>query len=110
MFAMVGGVCSQTVGEARPGGKVKGVTRDFLGALVPKAVLVFDSGEFAREVISDEFGRFQIELPPGVYKVTVRKFGIFDPFQRNKVKVRNGKTKKLEVVLRYDVKKYPPII
>lgn len=109
MFAMPGTVCPQTPSNTRTIGTVQGVTRDFGGALVPKAALIFESGEFTREAISDETGRFQIELPAGVYRVTVKKFGIFDLFQRKNVKVRNGKTKKLNVVLKYDLKKYPPV-
>ena len=90
-------------------GMVEGVTSDFLGAVVPNAVLVFERGEFSREVESDEAGRFELELPAGAYRVTVKRFGIFDPFQRNGVRVRAGKTKKLNVVLKYDLKKYPPV-
>lgn len=110
MFVMLGNVSPQTHSETRASGKVQGVTRDFLGALVPKAVLVFESGDIKREVVSDESGRFQIELPAGVYQVTVTKLGIFDSFQRKNVKVRNGKTKKFDVALKYDIKKYPPVI
>ena len=109
MLAMPGTSCPQTPGNTRTSGTVQGVTRDFVGALVPKAALLFESVEFTREVISDESGRFQIELPAGVYRVTVKKFGIFDLFQRKNMKVRNGKTRKLNIVLKYDLKKYPPV-
>ena len=90
-------------------GRVEGQTRDFLGAVVPKAIVVFRKGDFKREVISDESGEYQIDLPAGVYEVTVEKFNIFNPFQRKNVKVQNGKLKKLDVVLKYDVKKHPPV-
>ena len=109
MFAMASTVCPQRPSNTRVSGTVQGVTRDFVGALVPKTVLIFKSGEFTREVTSDESGRFQIELPAGIYRVTVKEFGIFDPFQRKNVKVRNGNTKKLDVVLKYDLKTYPPV-
>jgi len=39
----------------------------------------------------------------------VKRFGIFDPFQRKSVRVRRGKTKQLDVVLKYDLKKHPPV-
>ena len=109
LLATAGAVSQQTPGNPRMSGMVEGVTSDFLGAVVPNAVLVFERGEFSREVESDEAGRFELELPAGVYRVTVKRFGIFDPFQRNGVRVRAGKTKKLNVVLKYDLKKYPPV-
>ncbi len=109
IFVMAGVVSTQSASNGgRKNGMVQGVTRDFLGALVPKAVLLFESGEFKREVISDEVGRFEIKLPAGIYKVTVKKFDIFDRFERKSVKVMAGKTRKLNIVLKYDLKKYPP--
>jgi uncharacterized membrane protein len=109
IFATAAVVSPQIPSNTRISGRVQGVTSDFVGALVPKAILLFERGEFTREVISDESGKFQIELPAGVYRVTVKKFGIFDPFQRKSVKVRAGRTKQLDVVLKYDRKKYPPV-
>ena len=90
-------------------GRVEGQTRDFLGAAVPKAIVVFRKGDFTGEVISDASGAYQIDLPAGVYEVAVAKFNIFDAYQRKNVKVQNGKLKKLDVVLKYDVKKHPPV-
>lgn len=92
-----------------PSGRVEGQTRDFLGALVPKAIVVFRKGGSTREVISDESGAYQIDLPAGVYEVTIAKFDIFDAYRRKNVKVDNGKLKKLDVVLKYDVKKHPSV-
>lgn len=109
LFATAGTVYPQTPSNMRMSGTVQGITRDFVGALVPRAVLLFERGEFTREVISDESGRFHIALPAGVYRVTVEKFDIFDPFQLKSVKVRAGRTKKLDVVLKYDLKRYPPV-
>ena len=55
-------------------------------------------------------GPVQTELPAAVYKITIKKFGIFDPYERKNVKLKNGKTRELEIVLTYDLKKHPPII
>ena len=109
IFATTGAASRQTPSDPHISGTVQGVTSDFVGALVPNAVLVFESGAFSREVISDEAGRFKLELPPGVYRMTVKSFGIFDPFQRKGIRVRAGKTKSLDVVLKYDLKKNPPV-
>jgi hypothetical protein len=109
LFATAGAVSLQTPSDPRLSGMVEGVTSDFGGALVPNATLLFERGEFSREVKSDEAGRFEMELPAGVYRVTVKRFSIFDPFQRKGVRVRAGKTKKFNVVLKYDLKKHPPV-
>ena len=109
LFATAAAVSRQPPGDPSLSGMVEGVTSDFVGALVPNAILLFERGEFSREVKSDEAGRFEVELPAGVYRVTVKKFGIFDPFQRKAVRVRAGKTKKFNVVLKYDLKKHPPV-
>ncbi|HEU4508938.1 MAG TPA: carboxypeptidase-like regulatory domain-containing protein [Pyrinomonadaceae bacterium] len=83
--------------------------QEILWEPVPKAVVVFKKGDFTREVISDEDGSYQIDLPAGVYEVTVAKFNIFDAYRRKNVKVQTGKLKKFDVVLKYDVKKHPPV-
>lgn len=110
MFAISNGASSQTVNEIRAGGRIDGQTRDLAGASVPKTIVRFESETLTREVVSDESGQFQIDLPAATYKVSVQRFGIFDPYQRKNIKVRSGKTKKLDIVLTYDLKKYPPVI
>jgi uncharacterized membrane protein len=95
---------------ASPTGTVKGETIDFLGARVPHVNMIFEGSQESRKVVSNETGEFEIELPAGEYRITVAQFGIFDPFKQKKLKVKAGKVKKLEVVLKYDIQKHPPVL
>jgi uncharacterized membrane protein len=101
---------SRTASQVLATGRIDGLTTDLLDISVPKAIVKFESETLTREVVSDESGKFLIDLPASVYKVTVQRFGIYDPYQRKGVKVRSGKTKKLEIELTFDLKKYPPVI
>jgi len=109
VFAICNGVSSQRRSQIPGTGRIDGQTRDFIGISVPRVMVKFESETVTREVVSDESGNFLIDLPATVYKVTVQRFGIYDPYQRKNVRVRSGKTKKLEIELTFDLKKYPPV-
>jgi uncharacterized membrane protein len=109
VFAIFNGASSQTNSQVSATGRIDGQTRDLIGISVPRAIVKFQSDTVTREVVSDESGKFLIDLPATVYKVTVQRFGIYDPYQRKNVRVRSGKTKKLEIELTFDLKKYPPV-
>ncbi|HSE21667.1 MAG TPA: carboxypeptidase-like regulatory domain-containing protein [Pyrinomonadaceae bacterium] len=110
VFSIFNGASSQTSRQVPATGRIEGETKDFIGISVPRAIVKFESDTVTREVVSDESGKFLIDLPVTVYKVTVQRFGIYDPYQRKNVRVRSGKTKKLEIELTFDLKKYPPVI
>ena len=84
------------------------MTTDFGGPIVPNVNIIFERPQNSK-VVSNERGEFEIELPAGEYRVTVNQFGIFDPFKPKKLKVKAGKVKKFDVVLKYDIKKHPPV-
>ena len=109
VFAIFNDASSQTGRQVSATGRIDGETRDLIGISVPGAIVKFESEILTREIVSDESGKFLIDLPATVYKVTVQKFGIYDPYQRKNVRVRSGKTKKLEIELTFDLKKYPPV-
>jgi len=94
----------------QPNSSVRGVTVDFLGARVPNVTVKFDGPAGNHTVVSDLEGHFEIHLPAGQYRVTVAKFGIFYPYQRKKLRVSGARVRKFDVVLRYDTKKYPPVV
>jgi len=77
--------------------------------VVPHTTVVFENERVSQTVVSDEEGRYEVELPAGVYRVRVTAFSIFDPFEHKKLKLRGGKVKKFDVLLRYDTKKHPPV-
>jgi hypothetical protein len=109
VFAIFNDASSQTGRQVSATGRIDGETRDLIGISVPGAIVKFESETLTREIVSDESGKFLIDLPGTVYKVTVQRFGIYDPYQRKNVRVRSGKTKKLEIELTFDLKKYPPV-
>ena len=109
VFAIFNEASSQTGRQVSATGRIDGETRDLIGISVPGAIVKFESETLTREIVSDESGKFLIDLPATVYKVTVQRFGIYDPYQRKNVRVRSGKTKKLEIELTFDLKKYPPV-
>ena len=109
VFAIFNDASSQTGRQVSATGRIDGETRDLIGISVPGAIVKFESETLTREIVSDESGKFLIDLPTTVYKVTVQRFGIYDPYQRKNVRVRSGKTKKLEIELTFDLKKYPPV-
>ena len=109
VFAIFNDASSQTGRQVSATGRIDGETRDLIGISVPGAIVKFESEILTREIVSDESGKFLIDLPGTVYKVTVQRFGIYDPYQRKNVRVRSGKTKKLEIELTFDLKKYPPV-
>jgi hypothetical protein len=98
---------SQLSGHARSTeGKVKGVTTDERGAVIPSATVVFESAGLRREVKSNEVtGEFELTLPAGEYRVS-SVLEAFYPYKRQMLRVEAGKTKKLRVKFK---SKYPPI-
>jgi len=101
---------SQTASQAPVTGRIDGQTIDSLGISVPGTVVKFESETLTREVVSDTSGKFLIDLPAATYRITVQKFGIYDPYQRKNVRVLSRKTKTLEIELTFDLKKYPPVM
>jgi len=90
--------------------RVKGATVDFLGARVPNVTVVFGGAQGIRTVVSNAEGEYEIQLPAGQYRVTVTKFGIFYAYERKRLRVTAAKLKRLDVVLKYDTKKHPPVV
>ena len=90
-------------------GTVKGLTVDFIGILVPKVSVTFHGVEGTHTIVSGPVGEFEIQLPAGQYRVTVAKTGIYYPYERKKLKVTAAKVKKFDVVLKFDIKKHPPV-
>ncbi|MBA2734981.1 MAG: carboxypeptidase regulatory-like domain-containing protein [Acidobacteria bacterium] len=87
-------------------GTVKGVTTDQWGAVIPSVTVVFESAGLRHSVKSHEgTGEFELVLPAGEYLASA-ELAAFHPYQRKKLLVEAGKTKKLKVKLK---SKYPPI-
>ena len=71
---------------------------DLQGARVTEASIVLDGKGIRREIVSDEAGNFLLEVPAGVYRLTV-KGHCFKLHQRKALRVVAGKSRELKVVL-----------
>ena len=93
-------------------GKVNGIVRDTPDASVPGALISFetrlDGNKFKRKVESNGDGVFEVELPAGIYRVTVR-FSGYRTFQRKELVIEAGKTLSLDIVLKENRRKITTI-
>jgi hypothetical protein len=90
---------AQSASPKRLIGKLEGVVVDTNEARIVKASVKIEGRRIKREVISNEEGLFQVELPVGMYQITVYSPG-FGVFQRKGVKVQANSTTKVEIPLK----------
>lgn len=87
---------------AQPGrqtGRLKGSILNRAGELVAGAVITAEGGDGrVREVGYTEEGAYQLDLPPGVYRVTVSSARYYS-LRRRRVRVRAGRTATINFTL-----------
>ena len=80
-------------------GRLKGSILNRRGELVAGAVITVDGSDGrVRDVGYTEEGAYQLDLPPGVYHVTVSSAGYYSP-RRRRVRVRAGRTATINFTL-----------
>lgn len=79
-------------------GKLKGMVIDPNEARVPHAIITVKNNKRKVKLESDEAGEFEVEVPAGIYEVTVRWPGFVDLSQSN-VEITSGVTKELNIQL-----------
>jgi hypothetical protein len=98
---------SAEVQETHPS-RVDGIVKDSHDASVPGAIILFETKfngkKFKQKVQSNRDGLFQIELPAGSYRVTV-KFSGFHTFKRDKLIIEAGKPLTFDIVLKENPRK-----
>ena len=75
-------------GKAKPGqrpeaaqtSRIVGVVLDKNDARIVDASVKIENKDYRRQLRSDDEGRFEVELPPGIYQITVKRQG-FRKFQ-----------------------------
>lgn len=92
----------------RQTGRVEGVVTDKFGAHVTKASIKIEGKRVVKEIVSDEEGRFQIDLPAGLYRITVDSPG-FESFKSNNVKVLADNTTTINAALAIAANPCPPV-
>jgi hypothetical protein len=80
-------------------GKLTGWILDRGDARVPKAKFVVEREGFHREMISEDDGRYEIELPVGSYAITVTQVGFY-PSRNADVQIRSNSLATFNVVMK----------
>ena len=82
-------------------GTVNGVVTDAADATIPRVQIVFESRGRRQEVVCDNDGNYELQLPPGTYTVSAKQQG-YRPPKPQTVRVKS------KVVTRWDIQ-FPPI-
>ncbi|MEK6302730.1 MAG: carboxypeptidase-like regulatory domain-containing protein [Acidobacteriota bacterium] len=93
-FAALVFVCSA---PAQDMARVRGVLADQQGARVNGASVSLENETFKRTIQSDQGGRFEFDVPPGKYKLSVPSHG-FDEFAKDVV-LNSGANEELAITL-----------
>jgi hypothetical protein len=95
-----------------PAGKVNGIVKDIHDAAVQGVSIVFESKfggkKFKRKVESNSNGLYEIDLPAGLYRLTV-KFSGFRKFRHKELMVEVGKSTTFDIVLKENPRTYTTI-
>lgn len=84
--------------EKQKQGRVSGVVLDVNDARVAGAKITFMRDPDTREVLTDEAGQFDVQLPAGAYRFTVSANG-FCKFEREGLIITSGTTELINVHL-----------
>ena len=80
-------------------GTLAGLILDPGGARVPAAKVIIEAKKFRREVVSDDDGRYSVDLPEGKYEVRVERDGFY-PSRKKTISISLNVTTNLDVVLK----------
>jgi hypothetical protein len=80
--------------------RLKGRISDSSGGAIEKLQIIVENSSGRFEAITNDNGEYDLVLPPGTYKVSTKKIPGFAPYNRNKVRIKPGKDKILNVKLR----------
>jgi hypothetical protein len=81
-------------------GKLRGRTLDITGAVIPNAPIAIEGDSIKHEIKSNHLGRYEIELPPGQYRISARISG-FQEFLRAPFAVRSGETSTINIIAEF---------
>ncbi len=117
-FAMTTAICQGTLLAQvqdpiqRPAGRVTGTVKDTHDAAIQGVSIVFESRSdgkrFRRKVQSNSDGVYEIDLPAGLYRVTV-KFSGFRKFQQKELTVEASKSTRFDIVLKENPRRYTTV-
>ena len=85
-------------------GQLKGRIADILNAAIANNKIMIENTTSKFEVDTDENGKFAIELPAGIYKVSSEEVPGFTPFRLNKLEIKSDQTRTLNVMMKPTLK------
>lgn len=77
---------SQTAQKAENGKIIGVVVSHDNGAIVQGVKIIIESRNFKREAMTDNEGRYEVEIPLGIYKITAQVEN-FKKFKRKRLKI-----------------------
>ena len=84
--------------KPRPG-KIRGQVFDVNKARVVNAIVIVRGIETHRQLVTDEYGEFEISLRPGIYQIAVDANG-FRRFVSAETELKAGQTRTIEIQLK----------
>ena len=87
-------------------GQIKGVILDPNDARVPSAIVTIESAKVKLKVKSGSEGNFEVELPAGLYRITIRADG-FRKFEFSPFNVKPNVSELVNIHLEVDPPKMP---
>lgn len=83
---------------AQSSGQVVGTVFDPYEAVVPVATITFTKGKLKMRTTTNESGAYRVELPAGIYRVTVKRQG-FLPYRRASFEVHPSESVVINIAL-----------
>jgi uncharacterized membrane protein len=90
-------LCSSLVLAQQPTARLKGTLLDTAGMPIPKIQITVQNSTGSFKAVSDDDGKFQINLPPGEYELRSDKLPGFAATNRN-VSVTTNQTAQITIV------------
>jgi uncharacterized membrane protein len=84
--------------------ELKGRVVDVLGAAIAKATVTIKTSEGKNQVVTDEDGEFEIQLPAGVYEIRTEEMPGFLASKYAKVRVKRGRDKRITIQVVHTLK------
>lgn len=83
---------------------LKGRVVDVLGAAIAKATVTIKSSEEKNQVVTNEDGEFEIQLPVGMYEIRTEEMPGFLASKYAKVRTKRGKGKRVTIKVMHTLK------
>lgn len=84
--------------------KLKGKVVDVMGASIAKTTVTISGSSTRNQVVTNEAGEFEIQLPAGIYRIRTEDMPGFAASKYAKVRVGHGKDKRIIIKVMHTLK------